>query len=64
MQADDKLVAETEEKKNELESEIYALRNKVDEPYESNGYSDFASESEKEAIKAKCESLEVSRHGT
>ena len=60
MQSEDKLVAETEDKKNELEGDIYALRNKVDEPYEQNGYSEFASEEEKEKIKAKCEALEVS----
>lgn len=58
MIAEDKLVADTEDKKNELESEIYAMRNKIDEPYESNGYADFASEDEKSAVKAKCESLE------
>jgi len=58
MQSEDKLVAETEDKKNELEGDIYALRNKVDEPYEQNGYSEFASEEEKEKIKAKCEALE------
>ena len=61
MIAEDKLVADTEDKKNELESEIYAMRNKIEEPYESNGYADFASESEKDAVKAKCEQLEVSR---
>ena len=60
MQSEDKLVAETEDKKNELEGDIYSLRNKVDEPYEQNGYAEFASEEEKEKIKAKCESLEVS----
>lgn len=60
MVAEDKLVAETEDKKNELESEIYAMRGKVDEPYESNGYSDFCSEDEKTKIKAKCDELEVS----
>lgn len=60
MQSEDKLVAETEDKKNELEGDIYSLRNKVDEPYEQNGYSEFASEEEKEKIKAKCEALEVS----
>lgn len=60
MGSEDKLVAETEEKKNELETEIYAMRNKVDEPYESNGYADFASDQEKETVKAKCEQLEVS----
>jgi heat shock protein 4 len=60
MQSEDKLVAETEDKKNELEGDIYALRNKVDEPYEQNGYAEFASDEEKEKIKAKCEALEVS----
>ncbi|KAF2162073.1 hypothetical protein M409DRAFT_69305 [Zasmidium cellare ATCC 36951] len=58
MVAEDKLVAETEDKKNELESEIYAMRGKVDEPYESNGYADFCSEEEKTKIKAKCDELE------
>lgn len=60
MISNDKLVADTEEKKNELESEIYSTRNKVDEPYESNGYADFCSEDEKTTIKDKCEKLEVS----
>lgn len=58
MIAEDKLVSETEDKKNELESEIYAMRGKIDEPYESNGYSDFASEEEKEKIREKCTQLE------
>ena len=60
MIAEDKLVADTEDKKNELESEIYAMRNKIDEPYESNGYADFANDDEKAKVKAKCEELEVS----
>lgn len=60
MISEDKLVADTEDKKNELESEIYSMRNKMDEPYESSGYADFASEEEKEKVKAKCEQLEVS----
>ena len=60
MFSDDKLVADTEDKKNELESEIYAMRNKIDEPYSSNGYADFASDDEKQKVKDKCESLEVS----
>jgi heat shock 70kDa protein 4 len=60
MIAEDKLVADTEDKKNELESEIYSMRNKIDEPYESNGYADFANEDEKAKVKAKCEELEVS----
>jgi heat shock protein 4 len=62
MIAEDKLVADTEDKKNELESEIYAMRNKIEEPYASNGYADFANESEKDAVKAKCEQLEVRRN--
>ncbi|KAK4541841.1 Heat shock protein hsp88 [Oleoguttula mirabilis] len=58
MISEDKLVADTEDKKNELESEIYSMRNKIDEPYESNGYADFASEEEKQKVKEKCEQLE------
>nr|POE85437.1 heat shock protein hsp88 [Quercus suber] len=58
MISEDKLVRDTEDKKNELESEIYAMRNKIEEPYESNGYADFASEDEKQKVKDKCESLE------
>ncbi|KAI7373804.1 Heat shock protein, partial [Hortaea werneckii] len=58
MISQDKLVADTEERKNELESEIYSTRNKVDEPYEANGYAEFCSEEEKAAIKDKCEKLE------
>ncbi|EMC96764.1 hypothetical protein BAUCODRAFT_70405 [Baudoinia panamericana UAMH 10762] len=58
MVSEDKLVADTEDKKNELESEIYAMRNKIDEPYSSNGYSDFANEDEKQKVKDKCEQLE------
>lgn len=61
MIAEDKLVAETEDKKNELESEIYSMRGKIDEPYESNGYSEFASDEEKQKIRDKCEQLEVSK---
>lgn len=60
MIAEDKLVAETEDKKNELESEIYSMRGKIDEPYESNGYAEFASDEEKQKIREKCEQLEVS----
>ncbi|KAK5175666.1 adenyl-nucleotide exchange factor sse1 [Saxophila tyrrhenica] len=58
MISEDKLVADTEDKKNELESEIYAMRNKIEEPYESNGYADFANEQEKDVVKQKCEQLE------
>jgi heat shock protein 4 len=52
---EDKLVADTEEKKNELETYIYDLRNKLDEQY-----AEFASDEEKEKIKAKLETAEVS----
>ncbi|KXT06643.1 hypothetical protein AC578_8498 [Pseudocercospora eumusae] len=58
MIAEDKLVAETEDKKNELESEIYSMRAKIDEPYSGNGYADFASDEEKQKVRDKCEQLE------
>jgi heat shock 70kDa protein 4 len=51
---EDKLVADTEDKKNELESFIYELRGKID-----GQYSEFASSEEKEKVKAKLESTEV-----
>jgi heat shock protein 4 len=54
MVMEDKLVADTEEKKNELEAYIYDLRAKLDEQY-----SEFASEEEKSTIKAKLEATEV-----
>ncbi|MCJ1431587.1 adenyl-nucleotide exchange factor sse1 [Xylographa pallens] len=50
---EDKLVMDTEDKKNELESYIYELRGKVDEQY-----AEFASEEEKEKLKAKLEQAE------
>lgn len=50
---EDKLVADTEEKKNELETYIYEMRNKIDDQY-----SEFASEEEKEKLKAKLEQSE------
>ncbi|KAF4946684.1 hypothetical protein FSARC_14134 [Fusarium sarcochroum] len=53
MVMEDKLVADTEEKKNELEAYIYDLRAKLDEQY-----SEFASEEEKSTIKAKLETTE------
>ncbi|KAM0291805.1 hypothetical protein ACHAO9_003358 [Fusarium lateritium] len=53
MVMEDKLVADTEEKKNELEAYIYDLRAKLDEQY-----SEFASEDEKQTIKAKLEATE------
>ena len=52
---EDKLVADTEDKKNELESFIYEMRNKIDDQY-----SEFANEEEKQKVKAKLESSEVS----
>lgn len=55
MVMEDKLVADTEEKKNELETFIYELRNKLDEQY-----AELASDEEKEKIKAKLEASEVS----
>lgn len=50
---EDKLVADTEDKKNELETYIYDLRNKIDDQY-----SEFASEEEKTKLKAKLETSE------
>lgn len=54
MVMEDKLVADTEEKKNELETYIYELRNKLDDQY-----AEFVSDEEKEKIKAKLEATEV-----
>ncbi|KZZ91190.1 Heat shock protein Hsp88 [Moelleriella libera RCEF 2490] len=53
MVMEDKLVADTEEKKNELETYIYDLRAKLDDQY-----ADLASEDEKTSIKAKLEIAE------
>ncbi|RGP76801.1 heat shock 70kda 4 [Fusarium longipes] len=53
MVMEDKLVADTEEKKNELEAYIYDLRAKLDEQY-----AEFVSDEEKENIKAKLEATE------
>ena len=50
---EDKLVADTEDKKNELETYIYELRAKIDDQY-----ADFASDDEKSKLKAKLESSE------
>ncbi|KAL8900305.1 MAG: hypothetical protein Q9192_001128, partial [Flavoplaca navasiana] len=50
---EDKLVADTEDKKNELESYIYELRGKIDDQY-----SEFASEDEKVKLKEKLEQSE------
>jgi heat shock protein 4 len=51
---EDKLVADTEDKKNELEAFIYELRGKIDDQY-----AEFASDEEKEKVKAKLEATEV-----
>ncbi|KAK8080429.1 hypothetical protein PG997_008247 [Apiospora hydei] len=48
MAMEDKLVADTEEKKNELEAYIYEMRNKLDEQY-----ADLANDDEKDKIRAK-----------
>ena len=50
---EDKLVADTEDKKNELETYIYDLRAKIDEQY-----ADFASDEEKTKLKEKLEASE------
>lgn len=54
MWAEDKLVADTEEKKNELETYIYDLRNKLDDKY-----AEFASDEEKDKIREKLAVTEV-----
>ena len=55
MIAEDKLVADTEDKKNELESEIYELRGKIEDLY-----AEFASDEEKEKIQGELGATEVS----
>lgn len=55
MYMEDKLVTDTEDKKNELEAFIYELRAQVDELY-----ANFASDDEKTKIKDKLEKTEVS----
>jgi len=54
---EDKLVADTENKKNELESYIYELRGKIDEEY-----AEFSNDAEKTKIKEKLEQSEVSNN--
>lgn len=51
---EDKLVADTDEKKNELESYIYELRDKIE-----TTYAEFSSEEEKEKLRAKLTDSEV-----
>ncbi|TVY82038.1 Heat shock protein hsp88 [Lachnellula suecica] len=53
MNMEDKLVADTEDKKNELETYIYEMRNKIDDQY-----AEFANEDEKTKLKAKLEASE------
>jgi heat shock protein 4 len=53
MSMEDKLVADTEEKKNELETFIYDLRGKLDDQY-----AELASEAEKERLREKLEASE------
>ncbi|PYI27219.1 Hsp70 chaperone Hsp88 [Aspergillus indologenus CBS 114.80] len=53
MYMEDKLIAETDEKKNELEASIYELRDKID-----GVYSEFASEEEKEKLRSKLMDIE------
>ncbi|KKA27073.1 hypothetical protein TD95_001146 [Thielaviopsis punctulata] len=53
MAAEDKLVADTEEKKNELETYIYDLRGKLDDQL-----ADLASEEEKDNMRAKLTAAE------
>jgi len=51
---EDKLVADTEEKKNELETYLYEMREKM---YDQ--YAEFASDAEKEKVKDKVDATEV-----
>ena len=55
MVMEDKLVADTEEKKNELEAYIYDLRSKLEDQW-----ANFASDEEKDKISAKLTETEVS----
>jgi heat shock 70kDa protein 4 len=55
MIAEDKLVADTEDKKNELESFIYEMRDKIDDQY-----AEFANDDEKQRVREKCTETEVS----
>lgn len=53
MASEDKLVHDTEEKKNELETYIYDIRNKLDDQY-----AEFASEEDKDKIRARLSTTE------
>jgi len=57
MYMEDKLIAETDEKKNELEGTIYELRDKID-----GIYAEFASDEEKDKLRSKLTDLEVRDH--
>lgn len=59
MVMEDKLVADTEEKKNELETYIYDMRNKLDDQF-----AEFASDEEKDKLRAKLTDSEVSLQRT
>ena len=54
MAVEDKLVADTEDKKNSLEEYIYELRGKIDDLY-----ADYASDKEKEKLKDLLQATEV-----
>lgn len=53
MTSDDKLVADTEDRKNALEEYIYYIRAKVDDEY-----AEFASDDEKARLREKCDAAE------
>jgi heat shock protein 4 len=55
MAMEDKLVADTEDKKNELESYVYELREKID-----GQYAEFSNDEEKAKVHEKCEQTQVS----
>ena len=55
MIVEDKLVADTEDKKNELESFIYEMRGHIDDRY-----AEFSNDEEKAKVKEKLEQIEVS----
>lgn len=57
MLMEDKLVQDTEHQKNELESFIYELKDKI-----IGVYAEFASDEEKARLNAKLETIEVSLH--
>jgi heat shock protein len=56
--ADDKLVADTEDRKNTLEEYIYDIRGKIDDLY-----ADFASEQEKATLREKADAAEEWLYG-